>query len=151
VWSSTAPGVEFELRCSAWAELKNVAWLRSADRWTSLAGRTNLSDSFSKPRDWAEVYRAHDTKLGRDVALKVIPETFALDADRVARFKREAQVLASLNHPHIGAITASRTVARPTRSSLPASHSNPESGEEVLESQLEIRWAILLRSSDAAL
>ncbi len=42
-----------------------------------------------------EVYRARDTKLGRDVALKIIPDAFALDADRVARFKREAQVLAS--------------------------------------------------------
>src|SRR6267378_2257531 len=51
-----------------------------------------------------EVYRATDTKLGRDVALKVIPDTFALDPDRIARFKREAQVLASLNHPHIAAI-----------------------------------------------
>src|SRR5712691_8919986 len=51
-----------------------------------------------------EVYRARDTKLNRDVALKVIPDTFALDPDRVARFTREAQVLASLNHPHIAAI-----------------------------------------------
>ena len=51
-----------------------------------------------------EVYRARDTKLGRDVALKVIPDTFALDPDRLARFQREAQVLASLNHPHVGAI-----------------------------------------------
>src|SRR5438874_5892263 len=51
-----------------------------------------------------EVYRARDTKLGRDVALKVIPDTFALDPDRRARFQREAQVLASLNHPHIAAI-----------------------------------------------
>jgi serine/threonine protein kinase/Tol biopolymer transport system component len=51
-----------------------------------------------------EVYRAKDTKLNRDVALKILPESFALDADRVARFKREAQVLASLNHPNIGAI-----------------------------------------------
>src|SRR3954462_4465511 len=51
-----------------------------------------------------EVYRARDTKLGREVALKILPDTFALDADRVARFKREAQVLASLNHPHIAAI-----------------------------------------------
>ena len=50
------------------------------------------------------VYRARDTKLNRDVALKVIPDTFALDADRLARFKREAQMLASLNHPHIAAI-----------------------------------------------
>jgi eukaryotic-like serine/threonine-protein kinase len=51
-----------------------------------------------------EVYRARDTKLGRDVAVKVLPELFAADADRVARFRREAQLLASLNHPHIGAI-----------------------------------------------
>src|SRR5205814_5946648 len=51
-----------------------------------------------------EVYRARDTKLGRDVALKILPATFASDPDRLARFHREAQVLASLNHPHIGAI-----------------------------------------------
>src|SRR5439155_4088124 len=51
-----------------------------------------------------EVYRAHDTKLGRDVALKIIADTFALDPDRLVRFTREAQVLASLNHPHIAAI-----------------------------------------------
>ena len=51
-----------------------------------------------------EVWRARDTKLNREVALKILPEAFALDADRLARFKREAQVLASLNHPHIGAI-----------------------------------------------
>src|SRR5215467_14464180 len=51
-----------------------------------------------------EVYRAHDTKLGRDVALKILPESFTHDPDRVARFRREAQVLASLNHPHIAQI-----------------------------------------------
>jgi len=51
-----------------------------------------------------EVHRAHDTNLNRDVALKVLPEQFELDADRLARFKREAQVLASLNHPNIAAI-----------------------------------------------
>src|SRR6476661_808107 len=51
-----------------------------------------------------EVYRAKDTKLNRDVAIKVLPESFALDADRLARFTREAQVLASLNHPNIAAI-----------------------------------------------
>ena len=51
-----------------------------------------------------EVYRATDTKLNRDVALKILPEQFAKDHDRMARFKREAQVLASLNHPNIAAI-----------------------------------------------
>jgi serine/threonine protein kinase len=51
-----------------------------------------------------EVYQAKDTKLGRDVAIKVLPEEFALDKDRVARFQREAKLLASLNHPNIAAI-----------------------------------------------
>jgi serine/threonine protein kinase len=51
-----------------------------------------------------EVYRARDTKLGRDVALKILPDSFIHDPDRLARFRREAQVLAALNHPHIGAI-----------------------------------------------
>ena len=51
-----------------------------------------------------EVYRARDTKLGREVALKVLPAAFSADPERVARFAREARVLASLNHSHIGAI-----------------------------------------------
>ena len=51
-----------------------------------------------------EVYRARDTRLYRDVALKVLPELFAADPDRLARFKREAQLLASLNHPNIAVI-----------------------------------------------
>src|SRR5438309_6041339 len=51
-----------------------------------------------------EVYRARDTKLRRDVALKILPPAFAADPDRRARFTREAHVLASLNHPHIASI-----------------------------------------------
>lgn len=51
-----------------------------------------------------EVYRAHDSKLKREVAIKVLPEAFAHDSDRMARFQREAEVLASLNHPNIAHI-----------------------------------------------
>lgn len=51
-----------------------------------------------------EVYRAHDTKLGRDVAVKLLPEVFAADPDRLLRFQREAHLLASLNHPNIAQI-----------------------------------------------
>jgi serine/threonine protein kinase len=51
-----------------------------------------------------EVYRARDTKLKREVALKVLPEAFASDPDRMARFQRKAEVLASLNHPNIAQV-----------------------------------------------
>ena len=53
---------------------------------------------------WGEVYRARDTELERVVAIKVLPEAFADDHERVARLEREARLLASLNHPHIAAI-----------------------------------------------
>ncbi len=55
-----------------------------------------------------EVYRARDTRLDRDVAIKVLPEAFTSDPDRLARFEREAKVLASLNHPNIGQAQARR-------------------------------------------
>ena len=51
-----------------------------------------------------QVFRARDTKLDRDVAIKILPDAFAHDADRLARFTREAKTLASLNHPHIAGI-----------------------------------------------
>ena len=51
-----------------------------------------------------QVWQATDTQLNREVALKILPDAFAADPDRLARFKREAQILASLNHPNIAAI-----------------------------------------------
>src|SRR2546426_9457506 len=51
-----------------------------------------------------EVYRARDLKLKREVAIKILPEEFSRDADRVSRFQREAEVIASLNHPNIASI-----------------------------------------------
>jgi len=51
-----------------------------------------------------EVYKARDTKLNREVAIKVLPQAFAKDSERMARFQREAQVLAALNHPNIAQV-----------------------------------------------
>ena len=53
-----------------------------------------------------EVYRARDTRLQRDVALKFLPDAVAADVDRLARFQREAQILASLNHPNMRGVCA---------------------------------------------
>ncbi len=59
-----------------------------------------------------EVYRAKDTKLGREVAIKVLLEEVSADPDRLARFEREAKVLGSLNHPNVAAKSSNPTVAR---------------------------------------
>lgn len=79
-----------------------------------------------------EVYRARDTQLGREVALKVLPAAFAADAERMARFQREAQVLASLNHPNIAAIYGLETGTAPP--TAPKSTSSSESSGSLLSS-----------------
>ena len=74
----------------------------------ALAPRTSLGDyeilSLLGAGGMGEVYRALDTNLKREVAIKVLPVSLAGDAERIARFQREAEVLASLNHPNIAAI-----------------------------------------------
>jgi eukaryotic-like serine/threonine-protein kinase len=65
-----------------------------------------------------EVHRAYDTRLGRDVAIKVLPPGFTEDPERIARFEREARVLASLNHPNIAAIYGSEDSVTPSRRRL---------------------------------
>src|SRR5262249_11419061 len=74
--------------------------LREGDR---VANHFEIGGSLGRG-GMGEVYLGRDTKLNREVAIKVLPSTFTGDADRLARFRREAQVLASLNHPNIGAI-----------------------------------------------
>ena len=76
-------------------------------RITALLGRGGMG----------EVYRARDTRLGREVAIKVLPPALTADPDRLARFEREARVLASLNHPHIGMIVRPRRERRHSRRS----------------------------------
>jgi serine/threonine protein kinase len=84
-----------------------------------------------------EVYRVRDTTLHRDIAVKVLPEIFALDSDRLARFQREAQILASLNHPNIAQIhglqesngvcaLVMELVEGPTLAEVIAGHPSPE-------------------------
>ncbi|MGH9581065.1 MAG: protein kinase domain-containing protein, partial [Terriglobales bacterium] len=93
-----------------------------------------------------EVYRATDTKLGRDVALKVLPEAFAADAQRMTRFQREAQVLASLNHPHIAAIygleEAGAASGAPTRALVMELVEGPTLAERIAQGAIPIEEAL---------
>ena len=73
-----------------------------------------------------EVYQAEDTKLGRDVAIKVLPEAVAQDPERLARFEREAKVLASLNHPNIAAIYSLESVVSTEAAGLRAGRQEPD-------------------------
>jgi eukaryotic-like serine/threonine-protein kinase len=101
-----------------------VAATTKEDRTMSLVGRHIATFEILAPLGvggMGEVYRARDTKLNRDVAVKVLPELFALDDDRLARFRREAHVLASLNHPNIAAIYGFEE-APSTSSGQPAVH-----------------------------
>ena len=65
-----------------------------------------------------EVYRAHDTNLSRDVAIKVLPAALAQDPDRLARFEREAKVLAAMNHPNIAIIHGLKITATNVRATI---------------------------------
>jgi eukaryotic-like serine/threonine-protein kinase len=78
-----------------------------------------------------EVYRARDSKLGREVALKVLPAAFAADAERMARFRREAQVLASLNHPNIAAVYGLEDGSE-GEDKAPEVHADPNSSSRAL-------------------
>ena len=82
-----------------------------------------------------QVYRATDTQLGRNVALKILPDAFAADPDRLARFQREAQVLASLNHPGIAAIYGIETSGDTQALVL-----------ELVEGGQSLKWACMFRS-----
>src|SRR5688572_27888735 len=64
-----------------------------------------------------EVYRARDTRLNRDVALKILPDKLAVDAERVSRFRREAQLLATLNHTNIAQIHGLEEIGPPSEQS----------------------------------
>jgi eukaryotic-like serine/threonine-protein kinase len=88
-----------------------------------------------------EVYRARDLKLNREVALKLLPEQFALDPDRAARFKREAELLASLNHPNIAAIYG-REDSAPTQALVLELVEGPTLADRIAEGPIPVGEAL---------
>jgi Protein kinase domain len=100
----------------------------------TLLGAHEITALLGKQGGMGEVYRATDSKLGRSVAIKVLPEAVASDAERIARFEREARVLASLNHSNIAAIygldfafACARSVGKltePARTAIDANRTN---------------------------
>ncbi len=94
-------------RAGDFLEIPAVLVLEETRRREDLSGRIVRSYRLTSrlgAGGMGDVYLARDTRLDRDVALKVLPEAFAADVEQLARFRREAQLLASLNHPNIGAI-----------------------------------------------
>ena len=92
-------------RCSKQPESLTNQRHRTLSGCRTWGGTESMREEIAKTSGlWGEVYRARDTRLGREVALKILRDGFAHDPERVARFRREAQLLAALNHPHIAAI-----------------------------------------------
>jgi serine/threonine protein kinase len=90
-----------------------------------------------------EVYRAEDTKLGRQVAIKVLPEAVANDPERLARFEREAKVLASLNHPHIAAIYSIESAGLEDASALHRTQPHPPLAEGGERSKHPVHFLVM--------
>jgi serine/threonine-protein kinase len=90
-----------------------------------------------------EVYRSRDTRLGRDVAVKVLPEAFAADAESMARFEREAKILASLNHPNVAAIYGLEESNR-TRALVMELVEGPTLAERIAQGAIPIGEALLV-------
>jgi len=111
---------DVELHREVWSLVVNHDEAGDAESWAAAAAARLIArqgslepgtclgpyriERFLAAGGMGEVYRAHDTRLGREVALKILPDSFTHDPERLARFRREAHVLAALNHPHIGAI-----------------------------------------------
>jgi serine/threonine protein kinase/tetratricopeptide (TPR) repeat protein len=96
-----------------------------------------------------EVYRARDTKLGRDVAIKILPRAFTNDPERLARFDREARVLAALNHPHIGAIYGVEDMPDGTRALVLELVDGPTIADRLARGSLPVKEAVAVATQVA--